>query len=203
AELYDPATGRFTQTGGLPPIELAKIFPGLPAWANLSGPAPFDNGSLVALPGGDALLVGNTWWWKHQGELSRDLRYSAATGTWTLAGRAWLDVWSHGAAAETWTSGVSHYASAVSTLADGRVVVAGGTTGIQYQGEIERTVTLYDPATGRWTAGPPMPHARAGAAAVRLASGDVMLVGGYSTDDERWTGCDHAAGTDIVLRFTP
>ena len=54
--------------GRFPGIDLAKMrLSGKPSWVKLADPEPYDNGTLVALPGGDALLVGNTWWWKHQG----------------------------------------------------------------------------------------------------------------------------------------
>ncbi|HEY4753465.1 MAG TPA: kelch repeat-containing protein, partial [Candidatus Limnocylindrales bacterium] len=203
AELYDPATGRFTATGRLPAISLSVMFPSRPKWADEFGdPAPYANGTLVPLANGDALLVGNTWWWKHQGEVSRQLRYMAATGTWALAGPAWFDGWTH-TDGSSWTSGSSRYDAIAALLADGRVLVAGGSTGIQYEGVVGRSTALYEPATGRWTAGPAMPAPRAGAAAARLPSGDVLVVGGYTSDDDRWQNCEHAGGTAVTLRFAP
>ena len=79
AEIYDPRTGRFTMAGRFPGIDLAKMrLSGKPSWVKLADPQPYDNGTLVALPGGDALLVGNTWWWKHEGNFGRSLRYDAS-----------------------------------------------------------------------------------------------------------------------------
>lgn len=203
AELYDPATGRFTAAGAFPAHDLRGMFPGLPAWVDLGAPAPLDNGRLVALPGGDALLVGNTGWWKHEGEVTRNLRFHVATRTWTLSGTPWLDVWNHVDPPQSWTSGTSRYGASAVALADGRVLVAGGSTGIQYQGELTRSALVYGPAADRWTDGPVMPVPRAFAAAVRLTNGDVMLVGGHEADDARWPTCDDAGGTAAVLRFVP
>ena len=80
---------------------------------------------------------------------------------------------------------MSHNAVAA-TLADGRVLVAGGerdTCGVDYCGETYvalEAASLYDPATDTWTALPPMPEPRAGGVAVTLADGSVLIVGGYN-----------------------
>jgi len=58
-------------------------------------------------------------------------------------------------------------------LADGRVLVAGGSTGCD-----SASAELYDPATGTFTSTGNMIVPRAGARAVRLRTGDVLFVGG-------------------------
>ena len=45
------------------------------------------------------------------------------------------------------------------------------------------TAELWDPATQKWTALPPMAHARTVPAAFMLPSGQVAVVGGTSTDE--------------------
>ena len=66
------------------------------------------------------------------------------------------------------------------TLPDGRVLIAGGCTtdgcgGTPEGGRSE----FYDPATGRFTAGPNMIQARGGHTATRLPDGRVLYAGGY------------------------
>jgi N-acetylneuraminic acid mutarotase len=56
---------------------------------------------------------------------------------------------------------------------------------------------IYDPTTNRWSSLPPMPQPRAGGAAVVLADGAVLLVGGY--DDQR----DDRSGLASAVRFVP
>ena len=67
--------------------------------------------------------------------------------------------------------------------------------------------SLYDPATDAWTALPPMPEPRAGGAAVTLADGSVLIVGGYNeTADVGDTDCqtqDQPTGLASAVRFVP
>jgi hypothetical protein len=73
-------------------------------------------------------------------------------------------------------------------LADGRVLVVGGIV----HGAISRSVLLFDPRKGVWTAGPPTiaPHAQQ--TAVTLADGRVLIAGGYGGKAEVY---DPSAGT--------
>lgn len=61
-------------------------------------------------------------------------------------------------------------------LPDGRVLVAGGWVG----GGPTASAELYDRMTGRWAPAGEMVEARMGAAAVSLADGDILIMGGRS-----------------------
>jgi hypothetical protein len=71
---------------------------------------------------------------------------------------------------------------AAALLPDGKVLVAGGQSGAAND-TIFNTAELWDPATQKWTALPPMAHERTGAAACVLPSGRVAVVGGKRADD--------------------
>jgi hypothetical protein len=96
-------------------------------------------------------------------------------------------------------------------LADGRVLVAGGSerdpeaTGDSgaYRSGLTARAALFDPATDAWTATTSMPSARAGASAVLLADGSALLAGGSSSEGEvdATPGCPVAAAE--VFRYVP
>jgi hypothetical protein len=72
---------------------------------------------------------------------------------------------------------------AAALLPDGKVLVAGGKGGTGQGGDtVLRTAELWDPATQKWTALPPMAHGRVYLAACVLPSGRVAVVGGVGTD---------------------
>jgi hypothetical protein len=71
---------------------------------------------------------------------------------------------------------------AAALLPDGKVLVAGGQSGAAYD-TILNAAELWDPATQKWTAVPPMAHERSHAAACVLPSGRVAVVGGKGADD--------------------
>jgi hypothetical protein len=77
---------------------------------------------------------------------------------------------------------------AAAILPDGKVLVAGGLSG---PGDDTRlnTTELWDPATQKWTALPPMAHKRSEAAACVLPSGRVAVVGGFGSPH-----CHHKDG---------
>jgi hypothetical protein len=66
------------------------------------------------------------------------------------------------------------------TLADGRILFAGGWTGSSGRG----TAETYDPAAGRFTTSGRMRASRAGQTATLLRDGRVLLVGGVDEDDQ-------------------
>src|SRR5712692_2824529 len=65
-------------------------------------------------------------------------------------------------------------------LPDGRVLIAGGLAGRIFEGGpgIVATTEIYDPGTGRFTAGPAMSAPREGHPAVLLPNQKVLVVGG-------------------------
>jgi hypothetical protein len=65
------------------------------------------------------------------------------------------------------------------TLNDGRVMVAGGTDGIDYT---VASVDLFDPVTETWSAAAPMHVARQDPATITLPDGRVLVAGGCNSD---------------------
>lgn len=89
--------------------------------------------------------------------------FDPATGTWTATGALHQARWGHSAV----------------PLADGTVLVAGGTTIRSGQSvRALRSAEIYDPATGTWTDAAPMTDARSGHPAVVLGNGRVLVAGG-------------------------
>lgn len=205
AELYDPQTGRFTLTGDLPPAE-AQVKAGL----ELDFYSIQRFGSLVALPDGGALLVGRTesgdW---SDGEqngsvtIVRTLRFEPLAGRWTEIDRS-VEADDGSGILESVVSGRVNPGAAVVSLADGRVLVAGGQP--LDAGLATDAAALYDPAGGTWTALPPMPEHRAGGTAVALPDGSALLVGGYyePTSTEFIPECEEGpTGLASTVRFVP
>jgi hypothetical protein len=96
----------------------------------------------------------------------------------------------------------------VGRLGDGRVLVAGGwpQPPLGYETFPLDTAQPYDPVSNTWTGLPAMPEPRAGGAAVSLADGSVLLVGGVS-GSEHSSACDPeepaATGLASTVRFVP
>jgi len=96
-------------------------------------------------------------------------------------------------------------------LADGRVLLAGGSVGppveVGSSGEYLTGLTdkavVFDPASGRWTPTTQMPSPRAGASAVLLPDGSVAVVGGSISEGEIWAtpGCPEAHPN--AVRYVP
>jgi hypothetical protein len=82
-----------------------------------------------------------------------------------------------GILAPTTSMSAPRAAHTATTLADGRILVAGGFTGDE---EVEQGAELYDPGTGRFAPLPPMVTLRHSHTATLLADGKVLIVGGYA-----------------------
>jgi N-acetylneuraminic acid mutarotase len=184
AEIYDPQTGRFSLAGQLPEVDrsaLAALGIPLP-----EGDAqPNDNGTLVALNDGGALLVAHGGWWKHQGQISRSFRFDPQTESWREVGQPFAITWDHSTGQGYETPGVPRTDALVASLPDGRVLVAGGGDLIEHPYGTATPITnrsaeLYDPTTDTWSPLQPMLEPRAGGAAVVLTDGSVLLVGGHA-----------------------
>jgi hypothetical protein len=191
AEVYDPATGRFTQVGSLPPIDRDAIAAD-GVQVPTTDPYATSMGTLVPLPDGDALLVGHVDSWKHQADVVRTFRFDGATGTWSQVGPAWawLNDWDAGTTHQT--PGIDLSTAVAAPLASGSVLVAGGGGG-EVGGGPTSVARLFSPATDGWLPLPDMPAGRQGGVAVALADGSVLLVGGDDT----------SVDTTTAVRFVP
>jgi N-acetylneuraminic acid mutarotase len=89
------------------------------------------------------------------------------------------------------------------SLRSGRVLVAGGDSGVQSEGKVSRSVQVYIPAKNQWTQLPNMPAVRSGGTALLLADGSALILGGYSNDEDRWQDCDRAGGLATAIRYVP
>jgi hypothetical protein len=189
AEIWDPATGRFSSAGRLPPLDRAALEqPGhnpIPE----EPPAPASTGWLQPLPDGGALLVAQIGWWKHVGDLTRSFRYDAAANTWREVGDTYVYV---GEPTRNvlvtdgvpWLQGV-----AVFTSPDGRVIRAGGNgpaVRLQngYTNQSMAAADAYDPGTDAWLPLPPMPAPREWVVPVTVADGSTLLLGGWMADSD-------------------
>jgi RHS repeat-associated protein len=112
-------------------------------------------GLAVALTSGQVLVVGGA----SAGGVASEV-FDPTAGTW---------------AAATSTPASAGLGGTIARMADGRVLVAGGT---DTSGAATSAATVYDPATGAWSSVAPMPTARAFAVATLLPTGSVIVAGG-------------------------
>jgi hypothetical protein len=84
-------------------------------------------------------------------------------------------------------------------LQDGRVMALGGSSG-RYMGSKPMSAQswLLDPASGKWSQGPAMNTAREKATATLLDQGDVLVVGGWTPENDWQNG-----PSDSVERWVP
>ena len=196
AEVYDPATGRFSPVGSLPPIDRAAI---AAAGVNVptSDPSWTQIGTLVALPDGGALLVGHSDEWKHEGSVTRSFRFDAPTrelapGRPGQRGRQRLEGRDVAPDAGGRPGGRLRRGASRRARARGRGHhLYNGTD----SWEKSRVARLYDPATDTWSSLPLMPTGRQGGMTIALADGSVLLIGG----NESSTDSDAAT----AVRFAP
>ncbi len=201
AELYDPVTGAWTPTGSMAQsrYELAlAVLPGGKVLAAGGGPG---NGTGAELydpvtgtwsPTGALAVARFEFAWAQLTDGSVVItsdrsaeRYDPATGVWSSAG--------------TPTGGGNH-AMTLTRLADGRLLLAGGTdAGAFVGGEIGPPVhyastSLYDPTANSWTAAAPLPSTVGGHLALARAGGDVFFAGGIT---------DSRAPLRLAWRYDP
>jgi len=184
AELYDPASGTWTATGGL---------------ATARG-----QHTATLLPNGKVLVAGgdNNIYGMGLGSLASCELYDPQTGTWTLTGPLGDARSSHTATllpnnkvlvtggstrthilasaelydpqSETWTSagplGTARSQHTATLLSDSKVLVVGAYN--------NKTAELYDLASGSWTATGSLGTARYAHTATLLPNNEVLVVGG-------------------------
>lgn len=120
-------------------------------------PAPRFLADLIALPGGDAMVIAGT------SSDARSVRYDASARTWS------------------WGPPMSQPRAhpQVAVLQDGRVLIAGG---YGADGMPLATAELFDPTTETFSPTGSMPRPREGGIAHRLHDGRVLVAGGVGTD---------------------
>jgi N-acetylneuraminic acid mutarotase len=141
AEIYDPASGRWTQTGNL---NVARSF-----------------FSATLLADGRVLAAGGITEPSESVTATAEI-FDPATGKWSLTGSMHVARAGFGAARQS------------VRLADGRVLVEGDALTDADSASAE----LYDPSTGTWSFTGNLTTSRSAAATVELADGRVLIVGG-------------------------
>ncbi|WP_224362718.1 Kelch repeat-containing protein [Hyalangium versicolor] len=159
----DPATN---QTVSLTTMELYDRATG--TWSNAGTVHPNIKGSTATvLPSGKVLFAG-----RHDDDgaysgygtnFNQALLYDPANGTWTATGNMLQPRSNHSAF----------------LLSSGKVFVLAGRTNDGISNAYLATAELYDPATGTWSSAGTMPQLVADPKAVELASGKVLIAGGY------------------------
>jgi hypothetical protein len=151
------------------PVALSWSQPGLMTYARV-------NPSSVLLEDGRVLVTGGWFPSSTRATMVATTEvFDPATSKWSASGRLHM---------------ARHSAPAV-TLADGRVLVAGGYMNLD--AAITRAVEVWNPATGAWTLTGSLPSTYGavwpGATMVALADGSALLIGGTNnaaTSAQRW-----------------
>lgn len=199
AELYDPYTGNWTATGTLATPRSAHTATLLPNGQVLVA------GGCNGYPSCQALYSAETYnsatgTWAPAGTMNSVHAYQTATllhsGLVLVAGGktcnpACSSVLTSAELYNYWTGrwyainsmNDPRYSQTATLLADGRVLLAGGTTACTSTCSATASAELYDPHSGRFSLTGSMNVARTGAAATRLRSGLVLVTGGCPSTD--------------------
>jgi hypothetical protein len=205
AEIYDPATGKFSLAGTLPPIDRAALqAAGKPGSNPIPEEAPDPGfGQFVATADGSAYLMGVAQSWKHVGDITRSCSFR--NGTWTELPGTFVYI---GEPTEKvlYTPDVpDNNGVTASLLPDGRILVAGGlgpTTPVQQEGftsydnPMTADARFFDPGSNAWSSAPAMPGPRQSGQALTLQDGSAFVLGGNTEIDEGNSG-------PAVVRYLP
>jgi hypothetical protein len=221
AEIYDPKTERWTLTGSLSGAGSAGDAYALPdgrvlvvghAWSSdqrdveiydpLSGTWSVA-GSLVRLPGsasvvlpdGSLLVIGGT------------TEVVAADGNASYIPVATVRRFNPnaGTTGEVAPLPAPRTGSVAVRLADGRVLVAGGTVQVgNRDAPATGTALIYDPVLDAWSQAPPMPFASEPGQGLLLGDGSVLVIGGTVPYEQGVTdACPSRAPIGWAARFVP
>ena len=194
AELFDPATGTWTETGSL---NTGRY------WHSAT---LLDDGRVL-LAGGDSAVLypqvtaelydPSTGAWTATGSLKQARRSHTATllpNGEVLVVAGYVDVLGYPGypidSAELYDPATGSWSLAgnlpipreshtATLLANGKVLVAGGINRTQFDTEVLADAELYDPASGTWTATGSLAEPRTGHTATLLPNGKVLVAGGY------------------------
>jgi hypothetical protein len=157
AELYDPATGRWTATGDM------DVVRGGSATNGASG------AHAATLLADRRVLVTGGFGQSGRGVVRASAElYDPSSGTWTFTG----------------SMGGARLGHIAIQLADGRVLVAGGLNSAPPAEIPVTSAELYDPGTGTWSDTADALEVRAGATAMLLPDGRVLVAGGVGLNGE-------------------
>lgn len=163
-------TDLFNQTAG------AAIYdPSSNTWTRVASPKLLRHGATVTLlPDGDVLVIGGSHSEPAPFPVDNIYTLLASVEEFDPATDTWSEVASMGHARMN---------EAATLMADGEVLVAGGTYDVN-SGENDELDSLrgtesYDPATNRWRARAPTLLPRAQDTATLMPNGDVLVAGGY------------------------
>jgi hypothetical protein len=192
AELYDPAANTWTAVPSLttsygPPLTLLADGRVLVTGAGSpdAQPQTYNPATNTWTAAGTMIVLRNT----HTATLLPNGRVLVAGGRRVFGINCFTRLLAHAEvydpATNTWTAtmamtgGRSNHTA--TPLADGRILVSGGShcTGLNFTGP-KPEAELYDPATGAWVPTGSMGNARSSHQAVRLPTGEVLVVGGSS-----------------------
>jgi hypothetical protein len=200
AETFNPATGTWSLTGSLPAVvgtgaiavtladgrvlvtgggnrcgsvfaSAALFNPATNTWSAttpMSIPREFHSGVLLA--DGRVLVAGGATSSPFNYQTSTEI-FDPATGSWSIAG---------GMATSRATACGAHVQSFLGALPDGNVVAAGAYTGSCSSGAFPTAATeVFDVSTSTWSSAAAMSSPRGGTTVTTLASGELLIAGGF------------------------
>jgi len=155
-----------------PPADSGPDGPKQPAhWTTVSGTAPaVINHTATLLADGRVLIVG--------GQTHEPMKSPVPTG------EAYLYDPGQDAVTPAGSLTTARYHHTATLLDDGRVLIAGGSTGASTHLDSAEIFDPSKPSASAWSAGPALPSVRGSHTATRLSGGKVLLIGGEGTSGE-------------------